>query len=62
MKKKDKKLASNGKISMLQGEYKARFEPRMICFSFVVLILDLIFDSILKMIKKKYMFEYISLH
>lgn len=33
MKKKDKKLASNGKISMLQGEYKARFEPRMICFS-----------------------------
>lgn len=53
MKKKDKKLASNGKISMLQGEYKARFEPRMICFSFVVLILDLIFDSMFEN-KQKY--------
>lgn len=54
---------------MLQGKYKARFEPRMICYCFVVLILDLsiqhsrISKNVFVMTKKKiYIFEYISLH
>lgn len=54
---------------MLQGKYKARFEPRMIYYCFVVLILDLsiqhsrISKNVFVMTKKKiYIFEYISLH
>lgn len=52
---------------MLQGKYKARFEPRMIYYCFVVLILDLsiqhsrISKNIFVMTKKKiYIRVYIS--
>lgn len=50
---------------MLQGKYKARFEPRMICYCFVVLILDLsiqhsrISKNVFVMTKKKI---YIRVH